>query len=56
MGKFGFPFAKSVCYDKPLGAMIVAPRAGKSAAIAIPNLLNLPTSCIVTDIKASFAL
>ncbi|BCD50220.1 hypothetical protein NHP194004_16670 [Helicobacter suis] len=27
------------------------PGAGKSAAIAIPNLLNLPTSCIVTDIK-----
>ncbi|GFK17384.1 VirD4 coupling protein VirD2-2 [Helicobacter suis] len=52
LGKFGFPFAKSVCYDKPLGAMIVAPPgAGKSAAIAIPNLLNLPTSCIVTDIK-----
>ncbi|MFC3848094.1 type IV secretory system conjugative DNA transfer family protein [Helicobacter baculiformis] len=52
LGKFGFPFAKSVCYDKPLGAMIVAPPgAGKTAAIAIPNLLSLPTSCIVTDIK-----
>ncbi|CCB80697.1 conjugal transfer protein (traG) [Helicobacter bizzozeronii CIII-1] len=52
LGKFGFPLAKRVCYNKPLGAMIVAPPgAGKTAAIAIPNLLTLPTSCIVTDIK-----
>ncbi len=52
LGKFGFPKLRDVCYDKPLGAMIVAPPgAGKTACVALPNLLTLPNSCIVTDIK-----
>lgn len=52
LGKFGFPFSKEVCYNKPLGCLIVAPPgAGKTASVAVPNLLTLPTSCIVTDIK-----
>lgn len=43
---------KLVYYDQPLSAFIVAPPgAGKSASIMIPNLLTVPTSCIVTDIK-----
>lgn len=43
---------KPVYYDQPLSAFIVAPPgAGKSASIMIPNLLTVPTSCIVTDIK-----
>lgn len=47
--KFG---GRKVCYDKPLGCLIVAPPgAGKSASVAIPNLLTIKTSCIVTDIK-----
>ncbi|BDR28549.1 hypothetical protein HSHS1_13100 [Helicobacter suis HS1] len=38
LGKFGFPKLRDVCYDKPLGAMIVAPRgAGKTACVALPN-------------------
>ncbi len=50
--KFGFPKLRDVCYDKPLGAMIVAPPgAGKTACVALPNLLTLPNSCIITDIK-----
>ncbi|MGL2341890.1 type IV secretory system conjugative DNA transfer family protein, partial [Helicobacter pylori] len=52
LGKFGFPKLRNVCYDKPLGAMIVAPPgAGKTACVALPNLLTLPNSCIITDIK-----
>lgn len=44
--------AKHVYYDAPLSALIVAPPgAGKSTAVAIPNLLTLPTSCVVLDIK-----
>lgn len=43
---------KKVYYDSPLSALIVAPPgAGKSTAVAIPNLLTLPTSCVVLDIK-----
>lgn len=43
---------KPVCFSEPLSALIIAPPgAGKTAAIAIPNLLYLPTSCIVLDIK-----
>lgn len=43
---------KLVYYDQPLSSFIVAPPgAGKSASIMIPNLLSVPTSCIVTDIK-----
>ncbi|WQS61507.1 type IV secretory system conjugative DNA transfer family protein [Helicobacter pylori] len=52
LGKFGFPKLRDVCYDKPLGAMIVAPPgASKTACVALPNLLTLPNSCIITDIK-----
>ncbi len=52
LGKFGFPKLRDVCYDKPLGAMIVAPPGtGKTACVALPNLLTLPNSCIITDIK-----
>ncbi|MGI0405895.1 type IV secretory system conjugative DNA transfer family protein [Helicobacter himalayensis] len=44
--------SKKVYYDAPLSALIVAPPgAGKSTAVAIPNLLTLPTSCVVLDIK-----
>lgn len=43
---------KRVYYDAPLSALIVAPPgAGKSTAVAIPNLLTIPTSCVVLDIK-----
>lgn len=43
---------KDTYYDAPLSTLIVAPPgAGKSAAVAIPNLLTLPTSCVVLDIK-----
>lgn len=43
---------RKVYYDAPLSALIVAPPgAGKSTAVAIPNLLNLRTSCVVLDIK-----
>lgn len=43
---------RKVYYDAPLSALIVAPPgAGKSAAVALPNLLTLPTSCVVLDIK-----
>ncbi|WP_394996115.1 type IV secretory system conjugative DNA transfer family protein [uncultured Helicobacter sp.] len=43
---------QKVYYDAPLSALIVAPPgAGKSTAVAIPNLLTLPTSCVVLDIK-----
>ncbi|PAF49438.1 hypothetical protein BKH41_01875 [Helicobacter sp. 12S02232-10] len=43
---------KEVCYDAPLCTLIVAPPgSGKTAAVAIPNLLSLKTSCIILDIK-----
>lgn len=43
---------KPVYFSEPLSALIIAPPgSGKTAAIAIPNLLQLPTSCIVLDIK-----
>lgn len=43
---------KPVYFSEPLSALIIAPPgSGKTAAIAIPNLLHLPTSCIVLDIK-----
>lgn len=43
---------KPVYYNQPLSTFIVAPPgAGKSASVMIPNLLSVPTSCIVTDIK-----
>ena len=53
LGKFKELFnSKKVYYDAPLSALIVAPPgAGKSTAVAIPNLLNLRTSCVVLDIK-----
>ncbi len=38
--------------NKPLATLIVAPPGtGKTASIAIPNLLSLPQSCVVLDIK-----
>lgn len=38
--------------DKPLATLIVAPPGtGKTASIAIPNLLTLQQSCVVLDIK-----
>lgn len=43
---------KPVYFNEPLSALIIAPPgSGKTAAIAVPNLLQLPTSCIVLDIK-----
>lgn len=38
--------------DKPLATLIVAPPGtGKTASVAIPNLLSLKQSCVVLDIK-----
>lgn len=38
--------------DLPLSIVVVAPPgAGKSAGVIIPNLLEVPNSCIVLDIK-----
>lgn len=38
--------------NQPLSTLIVAPPGtGKTASIAIPNLLSLPQSCVVLDIK-----
>lgn len=38
---------------KPLSSLVVAsPGSGKTAGIIIPNLLSVPNSCVVTDIKA----
>ncbi|TLD95423.1 type IV secretory system conjugative DNA transfer family protein [Helicobacter jaachi] len=43
---------RKIYFSAPLAALIVAPPgAGKSTAVAIPNLLTLPTSCVVLDIK-----
>lgn len=50
LGKISFD--KAVSFDKPLACLIVAPPgSGKSQAVAIPNLLTLPQSCVVLDIK-----
>ncbi len=39
-------------YDAPLSTLIIAPPgSGKTAAVAVPNLLNVPSSCVVLDIK-----
>jgi len=44
---------KPLCFDNGLSALIVAaPGTGKTSSIAVPNLLSIPTSCIVLDIKA----
>jgi len=43
---------KFIRSNKPLATLIVAPPGtGKTASIAIPNLLSLPQSCVVLDIK-----
>lgn len=48
----GFFKKRKVYYDEPLSTFVVAPPgSGKSAGVIIPNLLQLKTSCIVTDIK-----
>lgn len=39
-------------YDAPLSTLIIAPPgSGKTAAVAVPNLLSVPSSCVVLDIK-----
>ncbi|WQV99092.1 type IV secretory system conjugative DNA transfer family protein [Helicobacter pylori] len=44
--------AKVVYYNSPLSTLIIAPPgSGKTAAVAVPNLLNVPSSCVVLDIK-----
>ncbi|WP_240650872.1 type IV secretory system conjugative DNA transfer family protein [Helicobacter pylori] len=44
--------AKVVYYNSPLSTLIIAPPgSGKTAAVAVPNLLNAPSSCVVLDIK-----
>ncbi|AFI04128.1 type IV secretory system conjugative DNA transfer family protein [Helicobacter cetorum] len=43
---------KPVYYDTPLSTLIIAPPgSGKTAAVAIPNLLTLKSSVVVLDIK-----
>lgn len=43
---------KFIRATKPLSTLVVAsPGSGKTAGIIIPNLLSVPNSCIVTDIK-----
>ena len=43
---------KLIRATKPLSSLVVAsPGSGKTAGIIIPNLLSVPNSCIVTDIK-----
>lgn len=43
---------KFIKATKPLSTLVVAsPGSGKSAGMIIPNLLSVPNSCIVTDIK-----
>lgn len=50
-GFFSFQ-RKVVCYDKRLASLVVAPPgSGKTTGVVVPNLLSLPTSCIITDIK-----
>ncbi len=44
--------SKPVYYDSPLSTLIIAPPgSGKTAAVAIPNLLTLKNSVVVLDIK-----
>lgn len=43
---------KFIRATKPLSTLVVAsPGSGKTAGIIIPNLLSVPNSCIITDIK-----
>ncbi|MDR0579201.1 MAG: type IV secretory system conjugative DNA transfer family protein [Campylobacteraceae bacterium] len=45
-------FGKEIKYNAPLSCLVVAPPGtGKTSAIAIPNLLNIKESFIVTDVK-----
>ncbi|MCQ2933752.1 type IV secretory system conjugative DNA transfer family protein [Helicobacter pylori] len=48
----GLNSLKPTYYDAPLSTLIIAPPgSGKTAAVAVPNLLNVPSSCVVLDIK-----
>ncbi|MFP6092643.1 type IV secretory system conjugative DNA transfer family protein [Helicobacter pylori] len=48
----GLNSLKPTYYDAPLSTLIIAPPgSGKTAAVAVPNLLNAPSSCVVLDIK-----
>ncbi|WP_156601289.1 type IV secretory system conjugative DNA transfer family protein [Helicobacter pylori] len=48
----GLNSLKPTYYDTPLSTLIIAPPgSGKTAAVAVPNLLNVPSSCVVLDIK-----
>lgn len=48
----GLNSLKPIYYDAPLSTLIIAPPgSGKTAAVAVPNLLNVPSSCVVLDIK-----
>ncbi len=48
----GLNSLKPTYYDAPLSTLIIAPpESGKTAAVAVPNLLNVPSSCVVLDIK-----
>ncbi|MGL2413795.1 type IV secretory system conjugative DNA transfer family protein [Helicobacter pylori] len=48
----GLNSLKPTYYDAPLFTLIIAPPgSGKTAAVAVPNLLNVPSSCVVLDIK-----
>ncbi|MGL2556320.1 type IV secretory system conjugative DNA transfer family protein [Helicobacter pylori] len=48
----GLNSLKSTYYDAPLSTLIIAPPgSGKTAAVAVPNLLSVPSSCVVLDIK-----
>lgn len=43
---------KFIRATKPFSSLIVAsPGSGKTAGIIIPNLLSVPNSCVITDIK-----
>ncbi|GAA8424857.1 type IV secretory system conjugative DNA transfer family protein [Helicobacter pylori] len=48
----GLNLLKPTYYDAPLSTLIIAPPgSGKTAAVAVPNLLNVSSSCVVLDIK-----
>ncbi|GAA7611326.1 type IV secretory system conjugative DNA transfer family protein [Helicobacter pylori] len=48
----GLNSLKPTYYDAPLSTLIIAPSgSGKTAAVAVPNLLSVPSSCVVLDIK-----
>ncbi|MGL2733236.1 type IV secretory system conjugative DNA transfer family protein [Helicobacter pylori] len=48
----GLNSLKPTYYDAPLSTLIIAPPgSGKTAAVAVPNLLSVPSSCVVLDIK-----